>query len=602
MLLPAIGEFNRHRNSFVFFGLLFGVFNWLVLAPAFALLFTVMVRWGGGRVVTNDDILGFFLSPIGISATLVLLVSVMTTILTQQAGLMIVFANLRMHRPIGWVRALLATLSKFPGILLINIGRAIVVWLVVLPFVGLGAYIYHRFLTVHDLNYLVQVRPAVFWYGAIAATLLVTAASFCLLLVHTRVIFVFPAYFFGRLSPMAALRKSLALAKGHTLRLVWIFVVWIVAVGVLNTVLGVLLDRLGPMIVPLAGRKLTVVAIVVGTILVVNAVAHVALNVLTFGINAIAISRAYLLLAEGAELSLPADARSETAHFWRTHWPILAFGVAYLAGAYATAGGLFENLGLADSVAIIAHRGDSKKAPENTLAAIEQAVESGADYVEIDVQETRDGVVTVFHDTDFKRIAGFDAKIWEVTYEEIRELDVGSWFSSEFAGERIPTLADAISAADPWIPLIIEIKLTEHEQHLVKNVVQIIEDTGIESRCIVASLNRAALEEVESLNPRLKRGYLVYRTLGDMRDIDADYLMLEAGLATPLALKAAHDAGKQVYVWTVNSTTKMSFLIDRGVDGIMTDDPRKLVDVLEQRSELTDIERLVLRFAELVSR
>ena len=78
---------------------------------------------------------------------------------------------------------------------------------------------------------------------------------------------------------------------------------------------------------------------------------------------------------------------------------------------------------------ITAHRGSSMAAPENTLAAIARAIEDGADYAEIDVQETADGTVVVIHDTDLKRITGLAEKIWDVTYDEVRELDFGSWFS-----------------------------------------------------------------------------------------------------------------------------------------------------------------------------
>ena len=89
--------------------------------------------------------------------------------------------------------------------------------------------------------------------------------------------------------------------------------------------------------------------------------------------------------------------------------------------------------------------------------------------------------------------------------------------------------------------------------------------------------------------------------MGSIERINTGYVMLKADLATPLALMAAHDAGMEIHVWTVNDATRMSFMIDRGVDGILTDYPETLVEVLEQRAELNDLERLVLRFAELVS-
>jgi glycerophosphoryl diester phosphodiesterase len=602
LLLPSVRHFHRYLGSFIVNGIFFGIIDSLVLGPTFAFLFTLMVRWGGDRVMSNEEIFAFFLSPIGVGAILVLIVTVMTTVMTQQAGLMIIFANLRMSRSVGSVRALLAMLLKLPGILLINIARAVVLLLVLLPFAGIGAWLYFRYLGGYDLNYLVQVRPAAFWWGAAVATLLVVVAVVCVLIAHTRVIFAFPAYFFGGLSPTAAMRQSFSLAQGHTLPLVRILIVWLTLTGLLNVVLGTLLEQLGPAIVPLAGRRLAVMVVVIGLVLAVQGFAHAALNLFTFGVNAIGVARAYIFLSPDDELAVPAETLAMDPHHRRTRWAIGTVAAIFLVGAGVTAYGLFEGRDLVDAVTITAHRGSSKAAPENTLAAIERAIEDGADYAEIDVQETADGVVVVIHDTDLKRITGLGEKIWDVTYDEIRELDFGSWFSPEFAGERIPTLVEAIELADQRIGLNIEIKLNGHERNLVESVVRIVEESDFESQCIVTSLSRRALDEVERLNPRLKRGYIAYQTMGSIERIDTDYLVLNAKLATPLAVMAAHDAGKEILVWTVNDAVRMSFMIDRGVDGILTDYPEVLVEVLEQRAELSDVERLALRFAELVSR
>jgi glycerophosphoryl diester phosphodiesterase len=602
LIFPSIRDFHRHLSRFIVNGILFAILDSLVLGPTFAFVFTLMVRWGGDRVMSNEEIFAFFLSPIGVGATLFLIVAVMTTLMTQQAGLMIIYANQRMSRPIGSVRALLAMLLKLPGILLINIVRAVVLMLILLPFAGIGAWLYFRYLGGYDLNYLVQVRPAAFWWGAATATLLVVVAALCLLIAHTRVVFAFPAHFFGGLSPTAALRHSFSLARGHTLPLVRLFIVWLALVGLLNVVLSALLEQLGPAIIPLAGRRLAVVAFVIGLVLAVQAFAHAVLNLFTFGINAISIARAYIFLSPGSGLAFPAEALATGQHHRRTRWAIGAVAALSLVGAGVTAYGLFEGGELEDAVTITAHRGSSMAAPENTLAAVERAIEDGADYAEIDVQETKDGVIVVIHDTDLKRITGLGKKIWEVTYDEIRDLDFGSWFSPEFARERIPTLVEAIELADQRIALNIEIKLNGHEENLVESVVRVIEETSFESQCIVTSLSRRALDEVGRLNPQLERGYIVYQSMGRIERIDSDYVMLKANLATPLAVMAVHDAGMELHVWTVNDATQMSFMIDRGVDGILTDYPETLVEVLEQRAELSDLERLILRFGELVSR
>jgi len=158
---------------------------------------------------------------------------------------------------------------------------------------------------------------------------------------------------------------------------------------------------------------------------------------------------------------------------------------------------IIDDIDFDHRVAVTAHRGSSKLAPENTLSAVRRAIEDGADFAEIDVQETADGVVVLFHDTDLMRIAGLKKNIWQVTYPEIKSLDVGSWFSKDYIGERIPTLVETIELARDKIKLNIELKFNGHEKQLVTNVVKIIEDHQFKSRCVISSLNFAGLQQVK---------------------------------------------------------------------------------------------------------
>lgn len=602
LILPSIRDLGRHLGSFTAYGILFFFFNSLLLTPAFTFLFALLIRSRGDRVVTNDEILGFFLSPIGAGAILLVFLAVFTTVMTQQAGLVIIYASLRGSRPVGSLRALLAMVLKIPGMLLINGIRAVLLLLILLPFAAIAAVVYLRFLSGYDLNYLVQVRPPAFWWAAAGGGVLAVVAVLCVLTVHTRVFFAPPAYFFGGFSPLAALRQSALLARGYTGPLVRLFLIWIVAVGALNLLLGSVLERLGPAVLPLAGTRLEVVVAVIALVLTVQGLAHAALNVFTFGVNAIGVARAYLFVTSEDSLDIPEASLAVDPRRRRLGWTAATLACLVLVGAGATAFGLLEQGDLRDSVSVAAHRGSSRAAPENTLAAIERAVEDGADFAEIDVQETADGEIVVIHDTDLRRIAGLEGKIWEVTYEEIRHLDAGSWFSPDFAGERIPTLDEAIALADGRIGLNIEIKLTGHERGLVQGVARLIEESGFETQCIVTSMNRPVLAEVRRLNPRLKIGYIVYEMMGDIARVDADAVMLKASKITPLGVLALHDAGMEVHAWTVNDPLRMSYLIDRGVDGILTDYPGTLREVLRQRAALTDIQRLVLRFGELAAR
>lgn len=121
---------------------------------------------------------------------------------------------------------------------------------------------------------------------------------------------------------------------------------------------------------------------------------------------------------------------------------------------------------------VTAHRGASSVYPENTLRAFSGAVELGADWIELDVQQTRDGQIIVMHDTNLARTTGLRQDIWQTDYAQIAGLDAGSWFSEEFAGEPVPLLSDALSfAKEHDIRLNIELKPTGHETDFEQAVV-----------------------------------------------------------------------------------------------------------------------------------
>lgn len=140
-------------------------------------------------------------------------------------------------------------------------------------------------------------------------------------------------------------------------------------------------------------------------------------------------------------------------------------------------------------IEITAHRGSSEKAPENSLSAIRQAIDDRADYAEIDVQETADGVIVVIYDSDLMRVTGVNRKLWDISYDEIKGMDAGSWFSTEFAGEPIPTLQQVIDLVGDRFKLNIELKLYGHGQKLARRVVDIIEANRFEERCVITSLD-----------------------------------------------------------------------------------------------------------------
>ena len=131
-------------------------------------------------------------------------------------------------------------------------------------------------------------------------------------------------------------------------------------------------------------------------------------------------------------------------------------------------------------VTIFAHRGAAAEAPENTLAAFRLAGTQHTDYVELDVQESSDGVVVVVHDNDLMKIGGSPLKIWETTAEQLRAVDIGSSFNPSFSAERVPTLADALAACKGVSRVDIELKDYGHNERLEERVVELVEAAGME--------------------------------------------------------------------------------------------------------------------------
>ena len=207
--------------------------------------------------------------------------------------------------------------------------------------------------------------------------------------------------------------------------------------------------------------------------------------------------------------------------------------VTYLVTALliaAEAGGiLYMNLArgnvnnvVLSSFSVTAHRGGALMAPENTMSAMEYAVESLSDYAEIDVQETKDDLLVLLHDNNLKRTTGLNANIWELTYQEVAQLDAGVRFNKRFLGEKVPTLDEIIKYSKGKIRLNIEVKSNGHNQNIVSKVIKCIEDNGFEDQCILTSMNYGFLKQAKELNPKIKTGYIMTMTYGSIKDIECE--------------------------------------------------------------------------------
>lgn len=229
---------------------------------------------------------------------------------------------------------------------------------------------------------------------------------------------------------------------------------------------------------------------------------------------------------------------------------------------------------LAADTEITAHRGGAWKAPENTISALQYTIDSGADYAEIDVQETKDGELILLHDDSLKRTAGVKKNVWDMTLKQVEKLDTGASFHKKFRGEKIPEFTEALKFCKGRLDLNIEIKYNGKNKGIVNKVVRAIKENHFEDHCVVTSMNYQFLKQIKKTAPEIRTGYIMTMTYGGVQGMEAaDFFSVKHTYVDEKFVTQAHALGKEVHVWTVNYKGDAKRMLDMGVDNIITDDP-----------------------------
>ncbi len=243
---------------------------------------------------------------------------------------------------------------------------------------------------------------------------------------------------------------------------------------------------------------------------------------------------------------------------------------------------IFNSIITSGQTKIIAHRGFSGVAPENTLIAFQKAIECGADYIELDVLKTKDDSIMVIHDASVDRTSSnkMKGKVSEMTYKDLSGVYVGypTKFGDEYKYEKIPTLREALELAKGKIKVCIEIKVYGAE----KGIVKIVNELGVNNGVIIFSFYYPVLAKIRKLDKNIPILYLKSSadalTVDYAKVIEADAIGVGGETTiTKEYLDMAHNQGIEIWRWTVNDENEMQQLIDIGIDGLITDFPDKAI-------------------------
>jgi glycerophosphoryl diester phosphodiesterase len=599
-LLEARSDFRRTWPQLLLTDMFSRIIVVVALTPIVGLLIKVFLLQTDDGVLSDTDIVVFLLHPIGITALLIVCAVSLGVLFAQQGVLMVVGFGAVEDRRMTWLDSIrYVTRYAFELVKLAGhvIGRLL---LISAPFLAGVGGVYLLFLNKHDINFYLVDKPPEFWWAiAIAGGLMMIMAVIVLKKCASWII-TMPLILFQGNHAKQALRESAWKVEVFGWKIALLLASWLAGIALLSGLVTFLVGLIGNVLIPDFGGNFAIMASGLGIILMLAGLGNFAIAILSTALFPLLIVRLYRSLAGPGRLDPDLAARGSLGEKASLQIPgktIFGLSAAALAliilGGYAVSRSVDEK----PDVEIIAHRGASGAAPENTMASFQRAIDDKADWIELDVQENADDTIVVAHDSDFMKVARSDLKVWDATNESLRDLDIGGWYAHEYSNQRVPTLRQALELAKDKLGVVIELKYYGYDRNLESRVVDIVEQTGMESDIMVMSLKIDGLRKVAALRPAWTRGLLNTASIGDLTRLDLDFLALNARAASTAMINRAHKQKMKVYVWTINDPVQMSVMMSRGVDGIITDEPTLARQVMELRTQLTPFGRLIVWIA-----
>ncbi|MBW6391145.1 glycerophosphodiester phosphodiesterase family protein [Billgrantia antri] len=604
--VDLLRSLREHLRPLVAYHLFFTLLASSLLLPGVAWTLTSLLRRFDRTVVTNAALLDLLFSAGGILWLLAAIGLTFLVLYLQQAGMILVAVKRRdNHYQLAFI-ALWQTLRRLPvlaGLVVLQVGTHL---LLLIPVALLLGWLYEIVIGGVDPYFVLRMRPPALWLFLAGAIPLSLAWALIAGWLYVRWILALPTAMLENLSPLAALQRSRELTRGHRGKVALVVISMLLVIVALPFMTSSIFDHVfTPLLWWLPERNAVLIpamlAYATGYVLATLAITFVGIAA-----NALLSACLYLRLAHREPRPAPPP---PDAHPGRLAWGV---ELAVVLFALVQAWWIVNSFELRDNVAIIAHRGSSAAAPENTLSAIEQASADRAHYVEVDVRLTADGEAVLYHDRSLQRLTGDSRLLHEMSLEALRRFDVGSWFGDAYVGERVPTLDEAFAAVRGKSALMIDMKPEPGEEAaLVKAVLESLRretearreclshvspaqaarcgspDVSGETRLAVMSTN--VLDMIKEQEPDLRVTLLAQLVMPgtlDRRGFDA--LGLRHNRITENEIRLARELGYEVHAWTVNDRARMSQMIDLGVDAIITDHPERLAELIRDRRELSD--------------
>ncbi|RCK75228.1 MAG: Glycerophosphoryl diester phosphodiesterase [Ignavibacteriae bacterium] len=237
---------------------------------------------------------------------------------------------------------------------------------------------------------------------------------------------------------------------------------------------------------------------------------------------------------------------------------------------------------------IIAHRGSSELAPENTLTAFQKALKEGADAIELDVRLTRDKEIVVIHDSKLNRTTDGYGNVEDAYLADIKKLDAGSWFNSKFSSERVPTLEEVFKLVRKKAGINIEIKpKLRYPNIMVQKCVGLVQKYSLQNSVLISSFDHSIVKKVKLLDERISTGILYSPMIHFGKNVVklaksnyADFVIMSKNYLKEELVKKVHQEKLYFFVYNINNRLHLKTMLNLKVDGIITNSPKSINNYL----------------------
>lgn len=598
--IKLVGKFTVNIKKFLKYQIITRGLLSIIIIPIYGLLSGYLIQKDGSVVFTNGDILKFMLTPSGAIFLLFLFLIVVLEIIIEIGGYITISSKIEAnYKESSYWEILKYNIRLLPRML--SVGGIIILLYVIFmaPMSGVGFKL--SFLKGFDMpNFIMSEIDQNTLY-----TIIYSIGIILLIYVSLKFIFTFNYMIINNMKANEAIKASSKLFKENRKNVLKELAVMLIVTALISSIVLFIWLTL---IVKISGQLNLdgyLSRIIMIALLQIQNFGILIISILLVPFECYYVTKLFYKLIDPKDIEYPKIAektkKSMLDNILHKKKTLIAIALTALL-LYSMTMGIFtrEIIGYNNHIRIYGHRGYGVGTPENSISAIKKSIDNNIDYIEIDVQRTKDRKYVLNHDKTFERVSYekpyfINKKVSDLNYSQIETLDIGRRVSQRYAGEKVPRIEEVLDVCKNKIKINLELKEgIDHE--MIDDLMELVRKKGMKKQVFFTSLNIRDIEYIENKDSTFDTGLIYFIKLGNYGSVDADYMIMEEREATDSNIKKLHKKGKKVIVWTVNTQESIDKFSKMDVDGIITDYPLEVKEAVSENSKLTSNDLILSSF------